>query len=155
MLVDTNFFHSGSYDCTYCDFSGLHNSGNTIGIQIASFGLTAAFEFYNCIFDGCAVLSSFYDFDPNTSASVDAAGEELGEASVAGSTRTGGSPSTVGRAMNCWPHFQQRLTAPINSSPQWAQRTVIASLFLSRSLSTSAAEITLNLPAGQLLAHPQ
>ena len=33
-------------------------------------------------------------------------------------------PSPAG-ARNTCPHFQQRFTAPSNSSPQWAQRTVI------------------------------
>lgn len=63
ILVDTNFFHSGSYDCTYCDFEGVRNAAGTIGFQIASFGQTAFLKFLNCTFDDCAEIDSLYDFD--------------------------------------------------------------------------------------------
>jgi hypothetical protein len=63
-VPDTNFFHSGGYDCTYCDFTSVRNSAGTIGLQIASFGLTASMELYNCTFDDCAEIDSVYDFDP-------------------------------------------------------------------------------------------
>src|SRR5438552_3186689 len=50
-----------------------------------------------------------------------------------GARRTGGTAAAVGGATNALPHFQQRFTAPNNSSPQFEHFTAIG-----RSLSVAS-----------------
>jgi hypothetical protein len=67
---------------------------------------------------------------------------------------TGGRPSISGRWANVCPHFQQRLTAPINSSPHFEHRTVIVVSLRNHQSTAQLARRQSGLGGGGLHAAP-